>query len=93
LYSLFTNNPLWPILGLDGREPYSWVIWDIICVAWLLNADWVPSHMVPSPRLNDLLVWEKNHQPKLIREAYAVQRDAIFNQLFTDLKTDLSYKI
>ncbi len=90
LYSLFTNNPLWPILGLDGREPYSWVIWDIICVAWLLNADWVPSHMVPSPRLNDLLVWEKNDQPKLIREAYAVQRDAIFNQLFTDLKTNLS---
>ncbi|MFN3494303.1 MAG: hypothetical protein ACK40L_07330, partial [Hydrogenophaga sp.] len=36
LHRLFTHNPLWSILGQTGAEPYSWVIWDIICVAWLL---------------------------------------------------------
>ncbi len=87
LYNLFTNNPLWAILGHSGQEPYSWVIWDIICIAWLLNPDWVPSHMVDSPRLNDQLEWEKNETPKPMREAYAVDRDKIFNQLFVDLKS------
>ena len=25
LHQLFTHNPLWPILGLDGSGPHSWV--------------------------------------------------------------------
>jgi purine nucleosidase len=85
LHHLFTHNPLWPILGINGTEPYSWVIWDIICIAWLIEPDWVPSQIVQSPILNDALQWQPSQKPRPMREAYAVQRDAIFASLFEDL--------
>ena len=97
LHRLFTDNPLWPMLGLqslrDGRNPHSWVIWDMINVAWVLQPDWVPSTLVRTPWLGADRRW--NHvapegaasvAPRhLMREAYAVERDAIFNAFFAAL--------
>ena len=85
LHHLFTHNPLWPILGLDGSAPHSWVIWDIINIAWLLNPAWVPSELVRTPRLGADLRWQADATRHLMREAYGVQRDAIFNDLFAKL--------
>ncbi|MDO8905362.1 nucleoside hydrolase [Hydrogenophaga sp.] len=88
LYRLYTHNPLWAILGQTGAEPYSWVIWDIICVAWLLNPDWVPSGLVDTPRLGDDLRWLADATSLPMREAYAVQRDAIFSAFFAQALGD-----
>ncbi len=85
LHHLFTHNPLWPMLGLNGREPHSWVIWDIINIAWLLNPAWVPSELVRTPRLGADLRWQADRTRHLMREGYAVQRDAIFADLFAKL--------
>ena len=63
------DNPLWAITGRPATEAHSWVIWDLINFAWLINPDWVPSNIVPTP----------------ILEAYAVQRDEIFNDFFARL--------
>jgi inosine-uridine nucleoside N-ribohydrolase len=82
LYHLYTHNPLWSVLGQTGTEPYSWVIWDIICVAWLLQPDWVSSGLVTTPRLGDDLCWKPDATRASMREAYAVQRDAIFAAFF-----------
>jgi purine nucleosidase len=52
LHHLFTHNPLWAILGTNptqAGEPHSWVIWDLICIAWVLNPAWVPSELVRTP--------------------------------------------
>ena len=38
LHHLFTHNPLWSYLGIDGARPHSWVIWDVINIAWLIDA-------------------------------------------------------
>ncbi|MCU0762076.1 MAG: nucleoside hydrolase [Hydrogenophaga sp.] len=84
LHRLFTHNPLWSILGQTGAEPYSWVIWDIICVAWLLQPDWVPSGLVASPRLGDDLRWVADASRPPMREAWGVQRDAIFSAFFRE---------
>lgn len=89
LYHLFTHNPLWPILGLehlrDGRTPHSWVIWDVINIAWLLAPDWVPSTLVRTPALGDDTRWQPVPGRHWMREAHAVQRDAIFNDFFATL--------
>ncbi len=85
LHELFTHNPLWTIYEVDNLQPYSWVIWDVICIAWLLNPEWVPSELVRTPRLDDGLRWQAEPGRHLMREAYAVQRDAIFNDFFTRL--------
>ena len=85
LHQLFTHNPLWSMLGTDGSKPNSWVIWDVINIAWMLNPQWVPSELVRTPRLDADLRWQPDATRHLMREAYGVQRDAIFNDLFAKL--------
>ena len=62
---------------------YSKVIWDISTVAYLLNPEWVPTVLRPSPVLLEDVTWgpidERRHQ---IREASDINRDAVFGDLF-----------
>lgn len=85
LLELFTANPLWTIAPVDTRKPWSWVLWDLICVAWVLQPDWVPSTLVRTPRLDEALRWQPAPGRPLMREAHAVQRDAILNALVDSL--------
>jgi purine nucleosidase len=97
LHSLFVNNPLWEITGRPLAPAHSWVIWDLINIAWLIEPSWVPSHLVATPRLGDDLRWQLREQSEAqagtqtgaqapsMREAFGVQRDAIFNDLFACL--------
>jgi purine nucleosidase len=85
LHQLFTANPLWDILPAPGNAPHSWVMWDLICVAWLLAPRWVPSRLVRTPRLDEALRWQPAPGRHLMREAHAVERDAIFNDFFAKL--------
>ncbi len=87
LHALFADNPLWAITGRPSAEAHSWVIWDLINIAWLLNPAWVPSEIVATPILGDDLRWKLRPRSHPMREAYAVQRDAIFNDLFAGLTT------
>ena len=70
---------------------YSKVIWDISTVAYLNNPDWVPTTLRPSPILQDDVTWgpvdPSRHK---IREAYDVNRDAIFGDLFRKLQARVS---
>ncbi len=85
LHGLFTHNPLWDIYEVDRGQPYSWVLWDVICIAWLLDPAWVPSDLVPTPGLGADLRWRAEPGRHMMREGYAVQRDAIFNDFFSRL--------
>ncbi len=67
--------------------PYSKVIWDISAIAWLISPEWIPSEIVPSPVLTDDLRWERGTGRHDIRVANNVNRDAVFNDLFTRLAT------
>lgn len=70
------------------KDPYGWskVIWDISTIAWLINPDWVPTHLVHSPIVSDQLTWSTDKTRHLIRSAYYVNRDPIFKDLFNKLK-------
>lgn len=90
LHHLFTHNPLADLAGIDDvRTPgFSWVIWDLINIAWLLNSDWVPSELVPTPALRADRRWAARAQAEgtpPMREAHAVARDAIFRDFFETL--------
>lgn len=85
LHALFADNPLWAITGRPATEAHSWVIWDLINFAWLINPDWVPSNIVPTPILDNDLHWQPREHAHPMREAYAVQRDEIFNDFFARL--------
>lgn len=80
---------------------FAWAkeIWDISTIAYLLNETWVPSRLVPSPVLaGDLtlslephfhvsgnLTFEQATGRHLMREAWFIQRNPIFHDLFQKL--------
>ena len=86
LYYLFTHNPIYAQRGVTDTAWRTWVIWDIINIAWLLNPDWVPTDILPAPILDDDLNWQHPADRHLMREAYGVDRDAIFHDLFLKLE-------
>ena len=71
--------------GQNEGFPWSKVIWDISAVAWLNNPEWVPSEIAPSPVLTDDMRWESASGRHNIRVATNVDRDAVFNDLFSRL--------
>jgi hypothetical protein len=85
LHDLYLDNPLHRMFALTDTGRRTWVIWDIICIAWLLNPDWVPTFITTSPVLTDDLHWRKDEGRHLIREAHDIQRDEIFLDFYDSL--------
>jgi purine nucleosidase len=87
LHLLFTHNPLWELQGIDSFFAHSWVIWDLICVAWVIDPTLVPTFWTRTPTLDDGKRWVAGDASRAwIREGYAVKRDAIFAGLFASLE-------
>jgi purine nucleosidase len=88
LHHLYTHNPLYPQRGLREVPGRSWVIWDLINFAWLLDPSWVPTRLVPTPRLGDDQYWHSEGAPgHEMREATEVARDAIMIDFIAKLTT------
>jgi inosine-uridine nucleoside N-ribohydrolase len=64
---------------------WSKVIWDISAVAWLIEPKWIPSKVVPSPRLTEDFQYRAAAGRHPVRVATGVNRDAIFDDLFGKL--------
>ena len=85
LHHLYTNNPLHTQRGMLDTGRRTWVIWDMINIAWLLNPGWVPTVLTRSPLLGDDFHWHRADGAHLMREAYDVNRDAIFIDFYDKL--------
>ena len=86
LHYLYLNNPLDAMRGFTEHMGRTWIAWDLICIAWLLNPEWVPSMLTPAPILDDDMCWRRDDARHLMREATSVNRDAIFGDLFRKLE-------
>ena len=87
LYWLYTHNPIHQQRAIQGHFGRSWVIWDLVDIAWLLNPEWLPSDLVITPLLGDDKMWRPGPQGRhLMREAYEIERDAIFRDFFRKLE-------
>ena len=82
LFRLFTHNPLHEMFAISEMETKTWVIWDIINVAWLFDENFVATYMTQSPRLSNRLFWEHAPNRHAMREAFDINRDAIFEDLY-----------
>jgi inosine-uridine nucleoside N-ribohydrolase len=87
LYHLYTHNPIHFQRGITDQSDRTWVIWDLICFAWLIDADWVPSRLVSAPSLDAELHWQQTVDRHPIREAIGVDRDAIFRDFYRKLES------
>lgn len=86
LYHLYTHNPIQAQRGITDHFGRTWIIWDLINFAWLLNPEWVPSQVVRSPRLDEELYWRHDPNRHLMREATGIDRDAIFRDFLGKLQ-------
>ena len=86
LHYLYANNPLHRMFAITGTETKTWVIWDIIDVAWLLDAGYVSTYLTTSPQLDDDLYWQHPNGRHPILEAFDVNRDAIFEDFYKTLE-------
>lgn len=85
LHHLYTHNPLHEMFGITDASQSTWVIWDIINIAWLIDPSWVPTFLTTTPVLTEDLFWEKDPSRHMMLEAYDVNRDAIFIDLYAKL--------
>lgn len=76
LHEIYVDNPIDRDVEKIGR---SWVVWDIIATAWLIDPVWVPTFETSRARVTERHTWEPIDGTML--EAYKVQRDAIFGDL------------
>ena len=86
LWHLYTNNPLHDMFAISDQETKTWVIWDIINVAWLFDPAYVSIHMTTSPHLNEALYWENDSGRHMMAEAFDVNRDLIFEDIYRTLQ-------
>ena len=86
LYHLYTHNPIHAQRGITDAEDRTWVIWDLICFAWLMQPAWVPSRLTPSPVLDDELFWQHPPGRHLMREGVSLQRDEVFRDFYRKLE-------
>ena len=70
----------------DDHFGWSKEIWDMAPVGWLLDPDWVPTVVVPTPILTDQVTWSVDRTRPPIRYATIVKRDPILRDFFSKLK-------
>ncbi len=86
LYTIYAHNPVHIQGGARNHFGRTWTIWDFINIAWLLNPDWVSSILLPTPVLSDDYFWSHADPDRpLMREAYTVDRNAIFRDFLSKL--------
>lgn len=69
----------------DDHLGWSKEIWDMAPVAWLIDPDWCPSALLPTPILTEVPTWSFDAARPLMRYVRAVDRDAILRDFFVKL--------
>jgi purine nucleosidase len=79
---------LFEIFAAYQEDHFAWskVLWDMTAVAWVINHEWLPSHLVHSPIVTNEYTYSFDDSRHLIRVVYFVHRDPIFRDFFTKLQ-------
>lgn len=86
LHWLYINNPHHLRQGFVDHFARSWIMWDLINFAWLINPAWAPSYLTDAPYLSADCRWYRQGQPRHpMREALDINRDAIYRDFFGKL--------
>jgi inosine-uridine nucleoside N-ribohydrolase len=75
---------------VKGYHPdhFAWAkeLWDIAAIAYLLDDTWLPSRLVPTPKVSSEVTWEFSEDRHLMRVIDFVSRNAVFADLFRKLE-------
>lgn len=70
-----------------GQSEIGWskVIWDMVAVGWLLEPEWAPSVLVPTPILTDSVTYSIDRSRHPMRYVTQVQRDPLLQDFIRKL--------
>jgi inosine-uridine nucleoside N-ribohydrolase len=68
-------------------------IWDMAAVAWLLDPEWTPSYLTPTPILTDDIAWQTDPTRHPMRYVRHVDRDAILKDFFAKLAAFVASRV
>lgn len=70
-----------------SEDHFAWAkeIWDVAPIGYMINPDWTPSALAPSPLLTDDCHWATDPRRHPVRVAYAVARNALFRDMYAKL--------
>jgi hypothetical protein len=70
----------------DDHLGWSKEIWDMAPVGWLINPDWAPTVLAPTPILTDQATWSVDRRRPSMRYATIVKRDPLLRDFFSKLE-------
>ncbi len=85
------KNPLCDALvelfAAYSTDHFAWAkeIWDVAVIGCLVNPEWVPTVLEPSPLLAEESFWGRNPERHLIRVATGIHRNPIFKDMYEKL--------
>lgn len=70
-----------------SEDHFAWAkeIWDVATIGFMINPEWAPSVLEPSPRLSDDCFWGRDPRRHLIRVVTGLNRNAIFKDMYLKL--------
>ena len=80
LHDIYVHNPIDADVHRAGR---SWVMWDMVAIAWLLDAAWAPTFETGRARVDDRHTWQPIDGR--MHETYRVERNEVFADFFAKL--------
>ena len=74
----------------NNHKGWSKEIWDMAAVGYILNEDWAPANIIPSPILLDNMQWNINKNRHPIKIVYEIKRDLILMDFINKLENFIS---
>ena len=68
------------------HKGWSKEIWDMAAVGYVLNEDWAPTNIIPSPILLNDMSWSSDKKRHPIKIVYEIKRDAILKDFIKKLE-------
>ena len=69
-----------------NHKGWSKEIWDMAAISWVLNEEWAPTNIIPSPILSDDKTWVFNNNRHPIKIVYKIKRDLILRDFIEKLE-------
>ena len=70
----------------DDHKGWSKELWDMAAVAWLINEEWTPTNIIPSPILSDNMTWSVDNRRHSIKIVTMLNRDEIIKDFIFKLE-------
>ena len=70
----------------NNHKGWSKEIWDMAAISWVLNEEWAPTNIAPSPILLDDKTWTFDENRHPIKIVYDIKRDLILQDFIEKLE-------